>query len=82
MASLMWTPEGWLPLYPSSCTDPPLAGCNCKMNGKVELRAARPERPHRVGAPASNQRPIEARSASVMPVALLNGMIFVTTACW
>jgi C-terminal processing protease CtpA/Prc len=34
------------------------------------------------GAPASNQRPISARSASVMPVALFIGMSLSTTACW
>ena len=33
-------------------------------------------------APARNHLPISARSASVMPVALFIGMIFVTTACW
>ncbi len=35
-----------------------------------------------VGAPASNQRPISARSASVIWVALFMGMSFCTTACW
>src|SRR5262249_44967642 len=35
-----------------------------------------------VGAPASNQRPITARSASVIWVALFSGMVFSATACW
>lgn len=39
-------------------------------------------RPVQRFAPASNQRPSRARSASVIRVALLNGMIFCTTACW
>ena len=34
------------------------------------------------GAPASNQRLITARSASVMPVALFIGINRVTTTCW
>jgi hypothetical protein len=33
-------------------------------------------------APASNHCLITRRSASVMPVALFMGMIFVTTTCW
>lgn len=33
-------------------------------------------------APPSNHALITARSASVMPVALFNGMVLVTTACW
>ena len=35
----------------------------------------------RLGA-GLNHWPISARSASVMPVALFIGMIFVTTTCW
>ncbi len=33
-------------------------------------------------APDWNQRPIKARSSSVMPVALFMGICLVTTTCW
>jgi hypothetical protein len=39
-------------------------------------------RPQSSLAPATNQRPIMARSSSVMPVALPMGICLVTTTCW